>query len=121
MAAMAAVPIARADAVRAFNRFYTRQIGVLGDHLLHGSFSLTEMRVFYELAQRHGTTAADVGRDLDLDAGYMSRIVKDFENKRLIERTSSPTDGRRSVLRLTPKGRGEFTRLQAQARTEIAL
>jgi DNA-binding MarR family transcriptional regulator/GNAT superfamily N-acetyltransferase len=120
MAVMATVPTARADAVRAFNRFYTRQIGVLGDHLLRGSFSLTEMRVFYELAQRDGATAADVGRDLDLDAGYMSRIVADFEKKRLLARTPSPADGRESVLRLTAKGRAEFARLQAQAREEIS-
>jgi DNA-binding MarR family transcriptional regulator/GNAT superfamily N-acetyltransferase len=120
MAVMAPVPTARADAVRAFNRFNTRQIGVLGDHLLRGSFSLTEMRVFYELAQRDGATAADVGRDLDLDAGYMSRIVADFEKQRLVARTPSPADGRQSVLRLTPKGRAEFARLQAQARQEIS-
>jgi len=117
---MATVPTARADAVRAFNRFYTRQIGVLGDHLLRGSFSLTEMRVFYELAQRDGATAADVGRDLDLDAGYMSRIVGDFEKQRLVARTPSAADGRQSVLHLTPKGRAEFARLQTQARADIS-
>ncbi len=120
MAAMATVPTARADAVRAFNRFYTRQIGVLGDRLLRGPFSLTEMRAFYELAQRDGATAADVGRDLGLDAGYLSRIVADFEKKRLVARTLSPADGRQSVLHLTAKGRAEFARLQTQAREEIS-
>jgi DNA-binding MarR family transcriptional regulator/GNAT superfamily N-acetyltransferase len=111
---------ARVDAVRAFNRFYTREIGVLDEHLLHSPFSLTEMRVLYELAHRAAPTAADLGRDLGLDAGYLSRILRRFDARALIRRTASPADARESLLQLTRKGRAAFTPLETRARAEVA-
>jgi DNA-binding MarR family transcriptional regulator/N-acetylglutamate synthase-like GNAT family acetyltransferase len=116
---MAPVPAARVDAVRAFNRFYTRQVGVLGDRHLQSPFSLTEMRVLYELAHRDGPTATALRRDLGLDAGYLSRILRAFEAARLIERTPAPADRRRSLLRLTPRGRTAFAPFETRARREM--
>ena len=116
---MAPVPAARVDAVRAFNRFYTRQVGVLGDRHLRSPFSLTEMRVLYELAHRDGPTATVLRRDLGLDAGYLSRIVRAFEAARLIERTPAPADRRQIVLRLTPRGRAAFAPFETRARREM--
>jgi len=107
------------DAVRAFNRFYTREIGALGEHHLRSGFSLTEMRVLYELAHRDAPTASDLGRDLGLDRGYLSRIVRGFESRGLVARTPSPADARQRALRLTKKGRAAFTPLEARARRDV--
>jgi DNA-binding MarR family transcriptional regulator/GNAT superfamily N-acetyltransferase len=108
------------DAVRAFNRFYTRQIGALGERLLDGPFTLTETRVLYELAHRDAPTATDVGRDLGLDAGYLSRILRRFAARGLITRTPSPTDRRHTLLRLSPRGRAAFAPLETRARDEAS-
>ncbi len=80
--------------MRRFSRFYTRRLGLLGEGLLKSDFSLTEARVLYELAHRDGLTATDLCRDLALDAGYLSRILKAFDQRGLILRGPSPRDGR---------------------------
>ena len=91
----------RIDAVRRFNRFYTRRIGALGEGHLQTPFSLTEARVVYELAQRETATATELGQELGLDAGYLSRILRGFHERGLIDRRPSETDARQSRLSLT--------------------
>lgn len=102
-------------AVRRFNRFYTRTIGVLGDAHLDGPFSLTEVRVLYELAHRATATAGAIAADLGLDAGYLSRIVRGFTAQGLVRKRPSPDDARESLLELTAKGKRTFATLDAQA------
>jgi DNA-binding MarR family transcriptional regulator/GNAT superfamily N-acetyltransferase len=109
---------ARVAAVRRFNRFYTRQIGVLGDYL-DSAFSLTEVRVLYELAHRDRTTAGALAADLGLDTGYLSRILKTFAQRGLVQRTRSADDGRRALLTLTAHGRRAFAPLDARSRAQI--
>ncbi len=106
-------------AVRAFNRFYTRQIGLLGKAYLESPFSLTEVRVLYELAHRDGLSAGELGRDLDLDAGYLSRILQGFRKRGLVGRKISERDGRQSVLSLTAKGRKALAPLERRAEEQI--
>ena len=109
----------RVAAVRRFNRFYTRQIGLLQETLLRSPFSLTEARVLYELGRHAPTHATALGQELGLDAGYLSRILRGFERRGLLERTPSKTDGRQSVLALTAQGRNAFARLDGASRREI--
>ena len=110
----------RIDAVRAFNRFYTRQIGLLDEGLLKSAFSLTEARVLYELAHRDGLTATDLGRDLGLDAGYVSRLLKKFERDDLISRSTLVSDARQSSIALTPAGRNAFAPLNKGSHDQVA-
>jgi DNA-binding MarR family transcriptional regulator/GNAT superfamily N-acetyltransferase len=109
----------RVQAVRRFNRFYTRQIGLLADGLLATPFGLTEARVLYELAHDEGTTATELGDELRLDAGYLSRILRGFEGRGLVAREPSPGDRRRYLLTLTAAGHAAFAVLDAASRTQI--
>jgi len=118
-AASPPVSTAHVKAVRGFNRFYTQRIGVLAPYL-GSAFSLTEVRVLYELAHRDQPTATELGRDLALDAGYLSRILRRFETKGWMERTASPADARQSLLRLTDAGYQVFAPLQQRSRDEAA-
>lgn len=106
-------------AIRQFNRFYTRRIGAL-DPYLGSAMSLTDVRVLYELAHRETAVASEIGRDLGLDAGYMSRILRRFENEGWLRREPHPRDARQSVLRLTDAGHAAFAPLQQKSREEAA-
>ena len=108
------------DAVRGFNRFYTRQIGVLREGLLQSPFSLTEARVLYEIAHRPQPTATELCQELGLDPGYLSRILGKFEKGGMVSRSASPSDGRQILLKLTAKGRRIFATLDTRQREEVA-
>jgi DNA-binding MarR family transcriptional regulator/GNAT superfamily N-acetyltransferase len=110
---------ARVSAVRRFNRFYTRSIGVLDGGYLRSPFSLTEVRVLYELAHREQTTASELVRDLGLDPGYLSRILRSFARRGLVAKRTTAADGRKSLLTLSGRGRKAFLPLEAKAREQI--
>src|SRR3982750_3273920 len=109
----------RVHAVRRFNRFYPRRIGVLHEGLLGSPFSLTEVRVLYEIAHREEPTAAALSRDLALDAGYLSRILGDLRKRGLVDRRTSDADGRRAVLSLTEPGREAFAELDTRSSDDV--
>lgn len=113
------VSVAHVKALRGFNRFYTQRIGVLAPDL-GSELSLTEVRVLYELAHRKQPTAGEIGRDLLLDAGYLSRILRRFEARGWLARTASRTDARQSLLELTAAGHKVFAPLQQRSRDEAA-
>lgn len=110
---------AAVKAIRQFNRFYTRRIGAL-DPYLGSPMSLTDVRVLYELAHRETAVASEIGRDLGLDAGYMSRILRRFESEGWLTREPHPRDARQSVLHLTEAGHAAFAPLQQKSREEAA-
>ena len=107
------------SAIRAFNRFYTRKIGVL-DGMASSPFSLAEARVLYELAHRDQPTATDIRKELGLDAGYMSRILGDLERRKLVTREPSKTDERQRFLSLTAKGQRAFAPLDERSNRDVA-
>jgi DNA-binding MarR family transcriptional regulator/N-acetylglutamate synthase-like GNAT family acetyltransferase len=107
-------------AVRAFNRFYTRRLGVLDQQLLKSPFSLSEARVLYELAHRDNLSAKEIGAELGLDAGYLSRIVQSFDDAGLITREPLPTDRRQYRLALTARGRQAFAALERNTNDDVA-
>jgi DNA-binding MarR family transcriptional regulator/GNAT superfamily N-acetyltransferase len=116
---MASISPAQIDRVRAFNREYTRRIGVLSEGLLDSPYSLTEARVMYEIAHRRDITAGELAEDLDLDRGYLSRLLKGFETRKLLARTTSAEDGRRQHLRLTPAGMRVFAPLEKRSQEQV--
>jgi len=107
-------------AVRGFNRFYTRQLGILNRGYLESTFTLAEARVMYELCYRPETpTATDLARDLHMDPGYLSRILRDFTRRGLVRRSESAEDARRRHLSLTARGRRVFSRLDRRSSEEV--
>ena len=109
----------RVEAVRRFSRFYTRKVGVLHEGLLGSPFSLAEARVVYELAHHETTTANELCEELGLDPGYLSRILRGFEQRGLISKQPSPTDARANLLTLTAEGQEAFARLNDRSRQEV--
>lgn len=107
------------SAVRQFNRFFTRQIGVLREGLLHSPYSLTDARILFELGHRDGMTASALCRELGLDAGYLSRILAKLEQQGLLEKVRSDNDGRQRLLSLTAEGRKAFMLLDQRSRDEV--
>src|SRR6266436_6420032 len=110
----------RISAVRAFNRFYTRKLGVLDQQLLKSPFSLSEARVLYELATRENLAAKEIGIELGLDPGYLSRIIQNFDEDGLIARKPLPSDRRQYQLSLTAKGRQAFAKLDRSSHDDVA-
>jgi DNA-binding MarR family transcriptional regulator/GNAT superfamily N-acetyltransferase len=108
------------SAVRAFNRFYTRKLGVLDQQLLKSPFSLSEARVLYELAHREDAAAKEIGIELGLDPGYLSRIVQKFDEDGLLTRKPLPSDRRQYRLGLTAKGRQAFAKLERSTHDDVA-
>lgn len=111
---------ARIAAVRRFSRFYTRQLGLLQESLVHTRFSLTEARVLYELAHRDTVTASALAAELDLDHGYLSRILRRFAEDGLLARTRAPHDGRQHLISITAKGREAFAPLNQGSHDQVA-
>lgn len=109
----------RISAVRHFNRFFTRQIGVLREGLLHSPYSLTEARILFELAHREKLTSSNIYRELGLDAGYLSRILSRLEQQGLLEKVRSESDGRQRFLHLTEEGQKEAMLLDKRSRDEV--
>jgi DNA-binding MarR family transcriptional regulator/GNAT superfamily N-acetyltransferase len=107
------------ESIRSFNRFYTQRIGVLDEGLLDSPFSLTEVRVLYELAHHRGITATDLTQSLGLDKGYLSRILKRFRSKGWLTRSNAGDDARRHLLALTPAGRRAFAPLERRSRRQV--
>jgi DNA-binding MarR family transcriptional regulator/predicted N-acetyltransferase YhbS len=114
------IPQESISAVRQFNRVFTRQIGVLREGLLHSPYSLTEARIIFELAHRSDLTASDLGNELGLDAGYLSRILNKLEQQDLIEKARSDKDGRQRLINLTTEGRNAFSLLDSRSNDEVS-
>ena len=108
------------EAVRRFNRVFTRRIGILREGLLHSSYSLAEARILFELAHREDTSASDLARELGLDPGYLSRTLARLEEQGLVARSRSERDGRRRVISLTSTGEDAFEMLDSRSREEVA-
>jgi DNA-binding MarR family transcriptional regulator/GNAT superfamily N-acetyltransferase len=117
---MAVSPADRIAAVRRFNRFYTREIGVLAEDWLDSPFSLTEARVLYEILHRDRPTAGAIAKDLGLDAGYLSRLLRGFAARGLIAREPSDRDGRQSLLSVTERGRRAYAPLETHTNEQVS-
>jgi len=114
------IPAERISALRAFNRFYTRRIGVLHEGLLDSKFSLAESRLLWELAHNDDTTATELARGLDLDAGYLSRLLRSFKERGLLKASRSTTDARQMRLSISAAGRRAFAPLDRRSQAEVA-
>ena len=110
----------RVEAVRRFNRFYTHQIGLLQERLLQSNFSLSQARVIYELAQYDLITATEVGQSLGMDAGYLSRILRDLSRRGFVIKKRSKTDGRQRLLSLSQTGREIYEELSHRSQLDVA-
>jgi DNA-binding MarR family transcriptional regulator len=106
--------------IRAFNRFYTNIIGLLDNHILNSNYSLPEVRILFELYHRTSLSASDIIAMLAIDKGYLSRIIRHFENNKLIRKTISPSDKRSATLQLTAKGKKEFELLDMASDKQVA-
>src|SRR5215212_9870123 len=111
---------ARIAAVRRFSRFYTRQLGLLQESLVHTRLSLSEARVLYELAHRDSVTASELAAELDLDHGYLSRILRRFAEDGLLGKKRAPDDGRQNLISITAKGRKAFAPLNKGSHDQVA-
>lgn len=109
----------RIEAVRRFNRFYTRQLGLLREHLVRSPFSLSEARVLHEIAHHEETTGTHLSRELELDVGYLSRILRSFERSGLIAKRPSSEDRRRQIVTLSEAGRAAYAALNASSRAQV--
>ena len=114
-----AAVVSRVDAVRRFNRFYTRRVGALQANYLGGPYSLPQARVLYELGQRGECTATALGTELDLDAGYLSRLLQGLRRQGLVHGERAEHDARQTRLSLTAKGKKTFAQLDARSREEV--
>jgi DNA-binding MarR family transcriptional regulator/GNAT superfamily N-acetyltransferase len=114
------MPPEQVAALRAFNRFYTRRIGVLDERLYGTPFTLPQTRVLWELAHHEGITATELARLLELDAGYLSRLLAALKARRLVRAQRSPADARQSILSLTAAGRRAFEPMNAHSQAQIA-
>jgi DNA-binding MarR family transcriptional regulator/GNAT superfamily N-acetyltransferase len=114
------MPAEQVAALRAFNRFYTRRIGVLDERLYGTPFTLPQTRVLWELAHHDGITASELARLLELDAGYLSRLLTALKARRLVRAQRSPADARQSILSLTAAGRRAFEPMNAHSQAQIA-
>ncbi|MEZ5964405.1 MAG: helix-turn-helix domain-containing GNAT family N-acetyltransferase [Planctomycetota bacterium] len=114
-----AVPAPRIEALRAFSRFYTQRLGMLGQHLLASRFTLPEARVLWELAHADGATASALARALDLDAGYLSRLLRRLSELGLVKARRAPRDGRQTLLALSAAGRRAFAPLDRASQRQM--
>ena len=119
MTAQASAPDGHVAALRAFNRFYTRRIGVLDEKLYGTPFTLPQTRVLWELAHHDGITASELARLLDLDPGYLSRLLAALKSRRLVRAQRSPADARQSVLTLTAAGRRAYAPMDAHSQAQV--
>jgi DNA-binding MarR family transcriptional regulator/GNAT superfamily N-acetyltransferase len=110
----------RVAAVRRFNRFYTQRIGLLHEGVYKSEFSLSQARVLYEIIHRDKPTAAEIAKDLGLDTGYLSRILRGFEARGWIVRETAAHDGRQNLLSVTPRGRKSFAPIELQTNQDVA-
>ena len=108
------------DAVRHFNRFYTRQIGVLRPGMVGSPYTLPEARVIYALGRDGQSTATAIGKELSLDLGYLSRLLLSLRRRGLLQAKRAAHDARHQHLTLTDKGRKAFTLIDSRSRDEMA-